>query len=49
MEKIEIILDNYSQEEKNAALVAALKSGDSTLIELALKLKPDILAGGAFG
>lgn len=46
MEKIEIIIDNYSQAEKNAALVAALKSEDSTLIELALKLKPDILAGG---
>lgn len=47
MEKIEIILENYSQEEKNAALVAALKSGNSTLVELVLKLKPDILAGGA--
>jgi len=47
MEKIEIILDNYSQEEKNAALVAALKSSNSTLVELVLKLKPDILAGGA--
>lgn len=46
MEKIEIIIDNYSQAEKNAALVAALKSEDSTLIELALKLNPDIFAGG---
>ena len=47
MEKIEIILDNYSQETKNKALVAALKSENSTLVELALKLEPDILAGGA--
>ena len=46
MEKIEIIIDNYSQLQKNAALVAALKSEDSTLIELAVKLKPDVLAGG---
>lgn len=47
MEKIEIILDNYSQETKNTALVAALKSENSTLVELVLKLKPDLLAGGA--
>ena len=47
MEKIEIIIDNYSQEEKNAALVSALKSENSTLVELVLKLKPDLLAGGA--
>jgi len=46
MEKIEIILDNYPQEERNAALVAALKSGNSTLVEWALKLKADIKAGG---
>lgn len=46
MEKIEIIIDNYSQETKNEALVAALKSENSTLIELVLKLMPDILAGG---
>lgn len=46
MEKIEIILDNYPQEERNAALVAALKSGNSTLVELALKLEADIKAGG---
>jgi len=47
MEKVEIILDNYSQEERNAALVAALKSDNSTLVELVLKLKPDLIAGGA--
>ena len=47
MEKIEIILDNYSQKEKNAALVAALKSENSTLVELVLKLNPDLEAGGA--
>lgn len=46
MEKIEIILDNYPQEERDAALVAALKSGNSTLVEWALKLKADIKAGG---
>ena len=46
MEKIEIILDNYSQKEKNEALVSALKSDNSTLVELVLKLKPDLLAGG---
>jgi len=46
MEKIEIILDNYPQEERDAALIAALKSGNSTLVELALKLKADIKAGG---
>ena len=47
MEKIEIILDNYSQATKNEALVAALKSDNATLVELMLKLKPDLLAGGA--
>jgi len=47
MEKIEIILDNYSQETKNEALVAALKSDNSTLVELVLKLKPDFLVEGA--
>ena len=47
METIEIILDNYSQKTKNEALVAALKSGNATLVELVLKLKPDLLAGGA--
>ena len=46
MEKIEIILDNYSQEERDAALVAALKSDNSILVELALKLNADIKAGG---
>ena len=46
MEKIEIILDNYSQEERDAALVAALKSDNSILVELALKLNADINAGG---
>lgn len=46
MEKIEIILDNYPQKERDAALVAALKSGNSTLVELALKLEADIKAGG---
>lgn len=47
METIEIILDNYSQKTKNEALVAALKSDNATLVELVLKLKPDLLAGGA--
>ena len=47
MEKIEIIIDNYSQAEKNAALVAALKSENSILIELVLKLKPDVFVGGS--
>lgn len=46
MEKIEIILDNYPQEERDAALVAALKSGNSTLVEWALKLKADVKSGG---
>ena len=47
METIEIISDNYSQATKNEALVAALKSDNATLVELVLKLKPDLLAGGA--
>lgn len=46
MEKIEIILDNYPQEERDAALVAALKSGNPTLVELVLKLNPSVEAGG---
>lgn len=46
MKKIEIILDDYSLKTRNEALVAALKSGNSTLVELALKLRPDIFAGG---
>lgn len=46
MEKAEIIISNYYQEEKDQALVAALKSQNSVLIELALKLKPNLSVGG---
>lgn len=46
MEVIEINTEKYLQEEKNSALVAALKTGNDILIELVLKLKPDVVAGG---
>jgi len=46
MEKAEIIISNYYQEEKDQALVDALKSQNSVLIELALKLKPNLSVGG---
>lgn len=46
MEKAEIIISNYHQEEKDEALVDALKSQNSVLIELALKLKPNLAVGG---
>ena len=46
MEKAEIVISNYYQEEKDQALVAALKSQNSVLIELALKLKPNLAVGG---
>ena len=46
MEKAEIIISNYFQEEKDEALVVALKSENSVLIQLALKLKPNLAVGG---
>ena len=46
MEKAEIVISNYYQEEKDQALVAALKSQNLVLIELALKLKPNLAVGG---
>lgn len=45
MEIIEKVIKTNSQEKRNMALVAALDSQNSILIELALELKPDVSVG----